>query len=327
MHIMKRIVIIGAGQLGSRHLQALKNVTTPLDICVIDPFENSLKVAKERYDALESKNPIKHTISFLSELGGLQNADIAIIATNADVRRAVVEKLLRQVKIKFLILEKLLFSKYDDYPAIQKLINEKNVRTWVNCSMRTMPFYAELRNNYLNKQIQYIVNGSQYGMITNAIHYIDHMLYITGCSDFTLITDYLDPVVIPSKRKGFIELTGSLQIRLDNGSTGMLTCYPDKDCPFMVEILSDSYRCISRETEKKAWIASSPDNWSWKEIASDIPFQSTMTAWVITDLLETGTCKLAQFDDSVKTHLSLLEPLFTFINSKTTTKFDHYPFT
>ena len=38
---MKTICIIGAGQLGSRHLQALKNVSKVLRVYVVDPFEQS----------------------------------------------------------------------------------------------------------------------------------------------------------------------------------------------------------------------------------------------------------------------------------------------
>ena len=36
---MKKVIIIGAGQIGSRHLQALAAIKTPLDIYVVDPTE------------------------------------------------------------------------------------------------------------------------------------------------------------------------------------------------------------------------------------------------------------------------------------------------
>ena len=50
-HSMNNICIIGAGQLGSRHLQALKMVLQPLLITVVDPSSESLKMAEERYQA------------------------------------------------------------------------------------------------------------------------------------------------------------------------------------------------------------------------------------------------------------------------------------
>ena len=47
---MFNVAIIGAGQLGSRHLQGLKLAASPLSITVMDSSEESLKVAKARYE-------------------------------------------------------------------------------------------------------------------------------------------------------------------------------------------------------------------------------------------------------------------------------------
>ena len=44
---MKTILIAGAGQLGSRHLQGVKTSKYELDIWVYDLSEDSLKVAEE----------------------------------------------------------------------------------------------------------------------------------------------------------------------------------------------------------------------------------------------------------------------------------------
>ena len=51
---MKQVAVIGAGQLGSRHLQGLKVASSPMEITVMDSNEDSLKIAKERYDAVSS---------------------------------------------------------------------------------------------------------------------------------------------------------------------------------------------------------------------------------------------------------------------------------
>ena len=48
----KKVVIIGAGNIGSRHLQALKAVKIPLEIFVIDPSQASLDLSKERYKSM-----------------------------------------------------------------------------------------------------------------------------------------------------------------------------------------------------------------------------------------------------------------------------------
>ena len=54
---MYNIAIIGAGQLGSRHLQGLKLAQLPMRIEIVDSSEKSLETARERYDQIEA-NPL-----------------------------------------------------------------------------------------------------------------------------------------------------------------------------------------------------------------------------------------------------------------------------
>lgn len=322
---MKKACIIGAGQLGSRHLQALKGVTTPLEITVVDPFEASLNIARERYDAVSTT--IGHTAVFTTDIATIGNEfDIVIVPTNSNVRRKVIEELLSRAKVKYLILEKLLFQKREDYDTVEALLEEHGCKAWVNCSMRTMPFYHDMKAMGGSPLI-YVVTGSQYGLITNAIHYIDHIAYLTGCYDFELITSGLDPKPIPSKRPGFLELNGTLGARFKDGSFGIFTCFPDGTTPIHVEIHSMRGRCISRENEKKAWVAEAGKNWTWEEVIADIPFQSQMTTRVVETILQTGECALVPYKESVKLHITLLDGLLSFLNTQGEQQFDLYPFT
>ena len=66
---MALIKIVGAGQLGSRHLQALQSIRTPLDIHVIDPSPESLKVAEERFHAAAGET--KHSVRFATEVAAM----------------------------------------------------------------------------------------------------------------------------------------------------------------------------------------------------------------------------------------------------------------
>ncbi|WP_262055335.1 Gfo/Idh/MocA family oxidoreductase, partial [Legionella pneumophila] len=79
---MKKIVIIGAGQLGSRHLQSLNLLNQEIEIDVIDPSLESLETAKNRFDA--TIQDVKHKISYSQSLPNHQTIDIAIIASTAN---------------------------------------------------------------------------------------------------------------------------------------------------------------------------------------------------------------------------------------------------
>ena len=86
----KKIAIIGAGQLGSRHLQGLTKINQAIDITVIEPNPDALNLAKNRYEEMPV-NPLVRSVSYVSSLKSIsQDLDLAIIATNANVRRKVI---------------------------------------------------------------------------------------------------------------------------------------------------------------------------------------------------------------------------------------------
>lgn len=322
---MKNICIIGAGNIGSRHLQGLKKIIFPLNIEVVDPSKESLEIARQRYEQI--KSPVNHTISFLQDINKVsKKIDLAIIATSSNVRRKVIENLLSISSVEYLILEKILFQKKKDYSDIEKLLKKKNCKTWINFSMRTMPFYHNLKGK-VKGPIQMIVSGGQYGLITNAIHFIDYIAFITGNYNFTIDTKGLDKNPIESKRLGFLELNGTLDVHFTDGSFGSFTCYANGNAPFLIEVLSSKSRCISKESERKAWLSCSDTDWKWEEIESNIPFQSDMTNKLMEDILNTGTCPLASYSDAAKLHVTFLDSLLQFLNESSNERYSLYPFT
>jgi len=323
---MKKICIIGAGNIGSRHLQAVKKISTPVSIEVIDPSPTALETAKERYDQISSTQ--KHQILYLQNMENMSNEfDIAIIATSSNIRRQVIENLLSKATVKYLILEKILFQNKKDYIFIEKLLKKHVKKTWINFSMRTMPFYFDLKKKLNGTSVQLNVSGSDYGLVTNAIHYIDYLAFLTNCNDFTVETSGLEKKIVESKRPGFLELNGTLNVNFKNGSFASIICYPDNNAPVIVEILSKNYRCISKESEKKAWISEPSNDWNWTEIDSNLPYQSEMTNIVAEDIFKSGICNLATYKQASKLHLTLLDGLLKFINKVSRKKYTLYPFT
>jgi len=321
---MFRVKIVGAGQLGSRHLQALKGVRQPLDIQVIDPSEASLKVARERFDAVSSGQ--SHHISFNTSLDEGDATDIAIVATNSDVRRKALEGLFNVSRVKFLVVEKLLFNQPADYAVIERRLAATGAKAWVNCPMRVMPVYGEIKKNLAQTPIYYRVTGSQFGLVTNAIHYLDHLAHLSGCEEFELDTSGLDHMPIPSKRSGFIELNGTLTARFADGSRCEMTCYPSGNAPVVVEIFNQENRYLVRESEGKLWHAGENSEWRWSEQDAPIPYQSQITTEVVESLLKTGNCSLTPYQASAHIHMQLLDPLLEFVRARSP-EIAGYPFT
>lgn len=328
MKKIHNIWVIGAGGIGSRHLQALKKIRFPLRITVIDPSEQSLNIAKERYNSMP-KGSLEHEIEYENKIPKIkkEKIDIAIIATRSDVRATTVKELLKYHDLKYLLLEKILFNNKRDYSEINKIIQKKRIRAWINCPMRMMPTYQKIEKYFKNKRISYLVTWSKFGLMTSAIHYLDHVSYLSDTTEFKVNTVSLDPKPAPSKRSGFLEFNGTLTAHFRNGSNVSLTCYSKGSIPIIVEINTDNARYIGRESEGKAWLAKADNNWQWEELEAPIPFQSQLTTTLIENILTKGKCNLASYEESKKIHLNMLEPLKIFLNKNLRKKYTNYPFT
>jgi hypothetical protein len=324
---MQTVLIIGGGQLGSRHLQALKLVIHPLLVIVVDPSNESLDLCRQRYKEMINPNQTNHQVTYSNSLPKDLTIDICIVATSSKIRRHVVEELLEVCKVRFMILEKLLFQKYSDYDEIEVLFLKSDVKAWVNCNMRAMPFYSDIKKELDSEKIIYQTTGSLYNLITNSIHYIDHMAYLSGCIEYTVNTDNLEFPPIQSKRAGYLELNGMLSLKFKNGSIGNLICLNVSDLPVNVEITTSEMRCISREWEGKAWVSKKANKWLWEERDARVPFQSELTSKLVNNLIESESCVLVPFSESCKIHKPLHAALIEFLNKNGDIHYDYLPFT
>ena len=106
------ITIVGAGQIGSRHLQALCHLKNPTRIDLVDPSDKSLQVALNRYENAMPTSKQDMELHCHNNLNNLPvSLDLVIIATNATVREKALKDLVQKRSIKNLILEKVLFQK------------------------------------------------------------------------------------------------------------------------------------------------------------------------------------------------------------------------
>ena len=313
----KKILVVGAGQLGSRHLQALAAVDGDLEIGVIDPSQDSLKVAEERWKQVYDGTSEGKSVRFESRLVDFSEKgseiDLAIVATSSNHRAVVVEELTQSFKVKNYVLEKILFNKEEDYSLASEKIKNSGASAWVNCCMREMPIYQKIAETCSGQSFSLQVTGSQYGLITNGIHYLDYAAQLAGDTHFQLNTSGLKPELVESRRKGFFELEGSLQASFKNGSSAQISCYSEGDAPVVVEVTTATNRFWVKESEGKCLHSSKDMNWSWEELDTPIPFQSQLTTNMVNSIFSTGSCHLTKLEESVQIHLNLLRPLKQFL--------------
>tara|TARA_B100001250_G_scaffold400535_1_gene411197 strand:- start:313 stop:609 length:297 start_codon:yes stop_codon:yes gene_type:complete len=95
------IAVIGAGNIGCRHLQALAKLKGDYIIFTIDPSLDALKSAFNMYNEVKTDNsPDLYRFENIIELP--QELFVVIVATNSKQRYSVTELIILK-KIKFII--------------------------------------------------------------------------------------------------------------------------------------------------------------------------------------------------------------------------------
>lgn len=308
------IAIIGAGQLGSRHLQALALLQQPAKIFLVDPVTEPLDRALERWKEVGGHS----RISTFCDISSLPTTlDIAIIATASVSRRMVIETLLDHATVRFLVLEKFLFPRAADYAAIQDLLDIRAVPAWVNCPRRMIPAYRDIQKT-ISGSVQMSVTGSAWGLACNSVHWLDLFSWLTGAPPDWLHTS-LEPGIVDSKRRGFVEFNGTISAGGPGSSGLQITSYASGSHPLHVVISTATHRFIIRESVSSCLVSTKDNGW----ISDPIPFQmmpqSRLTNLVVEELISSGTCTLTPYVESSKLHLQLLEPFLANYNSASNT--------
>lgn len=307
-----RIVLVGAGQIGSRHLQGLRTITEEIEVAVVDPSRAALEQARARLLEGVAAEPFR--VRFLTTLAELPaRADIAIVATSADTRRAAVEGLLAACDLPYLLLEKVLFQREEDYAPVATLLCARGVTAWVNCPRRRWPCFRALGSAVAGGgRIEMVVDGAQFGLACNSVHFLDLFEAFGGGLE-EILTDGVDRPLLEAKRKGFVEMTGRLEGR---GRHGWITLVsrPAGDSPLLVSVASDRARGVveqvadrvSGRLEARWRLARAEEDWSWREGSETVAAQSAVTGAVVAEILAKGRSDLTSYDESMRVHLPLV---------------------
>lgn len=306
---MKKIAIIGAGQLGSRHLQSIAQCSFDIEIEVVEPYESSRTVAEERYHEIEN-NYCVQKISFLDAIEKLSSElDLVIIATGADVRSKVIKELLSYKKVTNLLLEKVLFQTIEEYDEVEKLLEETQTKCWVNHPRRMFPFYQTLKEEFKeSRQLMYSVKGSAWGLGCNALHYIDHLSFLVDSEDLVLSNVSLDNEIYDSKREGFIEFNGLLSGKINNHCFSLYSNAKATTASFTIS--SEQVSIKINEGIGEVEIAREKDGWVWKKQKEKIVyFQSELSQLLAEDILIKNETLLPTYAMAKALHVPFLECL------------------
>ncbi len=309
------LLLVGGGQIGSRHLQSCLKFHEKLEIYVVDSSEESLAISKSRASEIDSLT--NHEVYYVTELDSINELkfDFLIIATGAGPRLSILNNVLERFTIKSAILEKILFQTLDAYISASRIISEKKVNAFVNCPLRVYPFFKKIKEKYITKGSSVVLNyrgGEWIGLGCNSIHYLDLLNFLTDENVIEIDVGFLDKEIKNSKREGNVEFTGIVKGTYSSGSKITIESIAGSDMNSTIEILSNGFIILIDELTGGFRIYKGEI--LIEESSYDVLYQSDLTHLMLEQIEKTESCELIDFHDSVKLHQEFISKLLEHYN-------------
>ena len=311
-----KILIVGAGNIGSRHLEGAVKNKNQLSIIVVDKYYQAFKYSKNLVKRKNFGNPLTKVV-YKKKIPEGKNFDICIVSTRADVRAKITIDLLNKCKTRFIIFEKVLFQTISDFKIISSILKKKEVKAWVNCPRRTYSFYKDIKKKIdLKMPVKIEVSGSSWNMACNAIHFVDLFSYLINDSNLKITKKNFSKKIFKTKRgKGFYEINGSIKF-VNREHSLLITCNENKNISLNINIINGNVK-NSVEEVNEIWINEIDGFKNIKKIR--IPYQSDQTSNLINSIIN-NKCGLETYENSTKHHTPLLnaikEHLSKILNKK-----------
>lgn len=249
---MPAIMISGCGNIGSRLIQSLSNLKSgPYDIYGIEPFESGWPMVQERFDEMNEGGHKLHLMTSPDNVPA--EVELLIVSVDARNRLSALKTALAATNPKTILLEKVLFTKPEEFIEAQELIEDTGAPCWVNCSRNIWPGYQQLKSE-LDKAghnvTHYDVAGTDWHLGSNSIHFLAALEYLTG-SPVKSIALEDGATVRDAKRAGYKEVVGTLTGETESGATFRIASLAEPNQPIIVKVdAGGKTRVIS---EGKTW--------------------------------------------------------------------------
>ena len=307
-----RVLIIGCGELGSRHLQAIASLPEVTCIEVIEPDVAAQKIADDRVRDVAGSAAV-HRIKWLDSLkAASKSGDLCIIATTAKNRAQVFYETVDTLDYSKFILEKLVAQSSGDVQALVEFSREKHLSIWINCKMRAYPFHQKLRE-LVQPDDAITINtvGGNWGLATNGIHVADTFAFYDRSPSIRSSGSFIDPILHPSKRGGeFFDLSGALSGYTEKGGRLHISYSSTSDDPGHMSISSANFRSVIDHSQRWAFFSEVNSGWKWIHVPfEDSILVSQMTKHFAMDILVGNNCTLPTLEESLTSHKFILDEL------------------
>jgi hypothetical protein len=303
---MYKVLIIGAGQLGSRHLQGILKIKIPTHIEVFDINQESLTLAEKRANEIE-KNENILSIKYLNNLNQLSSKiDLAIIATTSGSRYKLFIDIINNYNIKNIVLEKIVFQNENEYEKAKEILIKNQINCWINCPRRMHLIYQEIKSKIkYNERVNISINGYDWGLACNSIHFIDLMNYFTNDDKYYFDTTNISEI-IDSKRENYFEFLGQLIVTSISGNKIILNSEKDPNSMIKIKIETNEFLWEIDELNNSYNLHNKLSHSLEENILFNVPYQSQLTDIFAENILKNNNTMLPHYLKTYNYHKQMI---------------------
>jgi len=207
---MVRIIIIGTGNIGKRHLQAISNLSIEFEVFCYD----KLKSAVNSIPVFCTNNNVRiknlHYLYNISDIEKkINNMTIVILSATSKNRIDTLTMVLNKKPLA-IIAEKPLVQNLRDYEQIIQMSKKNNVPIYINFIARAQLFYQKIYKDVKEeKEFVFYANMPKWGISTVGIHQFDLLCWLFRVTSYKMVVSNLKSIY-ETKRKSFYDMVGSI---------------------------------------------------------------------------------------------------------------------
>ncbi|MFC1856972.1 hypothetical protein ACFL9U_02980 [Thermodesulfobacteriota bacterium] len=315
-----KVLLIGCGQLGSRHLQAIARLPEISQIHVIDPNPEALALGKRRLSEIDTVHPPDNVEWHTSPDKSCHNGSLCIVATQAPGRVERIKEAAEGLGYRRFLIEKIVTQSVAEYQDLLGFSNERGMSVWVNCQLRTFDIYRHIKERLApGEPIIFSRIGGNQGLANNGAHTADLFLFLDGSNRIEFVGARIDPVLHPSRRNPDIsDLSGALYGKTAKGSDFMLAFSGFSKTSAHITVLGGKSKFMVSHFQNWAYESCEKDDWQWKPIAvkQNMHVSHTTTTFA-GDILSDNRCSLPTLAECLPAHEFILTSLLPTFNELT----------
>lgn len=303
--MINNILLVGLGNIGRRHLESLQKLNKNFFIYLYDKKKIEVDINNKNIIIVKNLKLLKN-IFF----------KVVIIATTASSRLSLVKNLLKKILANHWLLEKPVEQSVKNLNDMLRIAKKNFI--WVNTPRRSFVFYKSLKKK-IGKSILHVRVDGKIDIGCNAIHFVDLVSFLTDSKVKKISTKHLNSKWEKSKREGYIDINGNLEVAYHNGVKLFINSKNTKikNKNIIKKNIKNYKILIMTKNADKYIIDERNDLVSTNEKIKKVKIlqhQSNTTHKVIKNLAKNNTCDLPLFKDVFADHKILLYSLIKHYN-------------